>query len=155
MLDLGCYPGSWSQYGIKKIGSTGKVTGIDISRPNKLSFPNFEFIRADIFLLDAAQLAEKIGPTSLVMSDLAPKTTGVKMVDVSRSMDLARRALEVAVLVLKKKGHFLCKVFEGEDLKSFRSEAFQHFGRVALFRSKAVRKGSKEIYLVGKGLKKD
>jgi 23S rRNA (uridine2552-2'-O)-methyltransferase len=149
LLDLGCYPGSWSQYGIKKVGPQGDVVGIDLTRPADLSLPNFTFIQADVFTLDIEWLGREVGPRDLVMSDLGTRTTGVRLTDTSRSMRLARRALEIALAILEKKGHFVCKVFEGEDLKSFRSDTSLHFRKMRLFRPKATRKRSREVYLVG------
>jgi 23S rRNA (uridine2552-2'-O)-methyltransferase len=153
LLDLGCYPGSWSQYGISKVGPAGKVMGIDLSQPDQLSFPNFTFVQADIFSPEIEERVKKeMGAPDVVMSDLAPRTTGITVTDVSRSMELANRAREIALALLKTKGHFLCKIFEGEDLKAFRSEISLHFNEVRLFRAKAIRKRSKEVYLLGLGL---
>ena len=153
LLDLGCYPGSWTQYGIRKVGPGGHVTGIDLSQPEQLSFPNFRFIQADVFSPEIDALVWETGKMDVVMSDLAPKTTGVKITDVSRSIALAGRAEEIALIFLKKKGHFLCKVFEGEDLNSFKSKVSENFQQVRLYRSRATRKRSKEVYLVGLGFK--
>lgn len=151
LLDLGCYPGSWSQYGVQKVAPEGEVTGIDLNKPDQYSPPNFRFLQADVFTLDIKALVQRIGPIDVVLSDLAPQTTGIKLTDVSRSMALARRAAEIALMILKRKGHFLCKVFEGEDLKPFRSEISTHFRQVRVIRARATRKGSKEVYLVGLG----
>jgi 23S rRNA (uridine2552-2'-O)-methyltransferase len=151
LLDLGCYPGSWSQYGARKVGPEGEVTGIDLTQPDHFSSPNFRFLQADVFALEIEALVREIGPIDIVLSDLAPQTTGIKLTDMCRAMALAGRAEEIALMLLKKKGHFLCKVFEGEDLKSFRSEISTHFRQVRIFRASATRKGSKEVYLVGLG----
>ncbi len=153
LLDLGCYPGSWSQYGLKKVGEKGRVIGIDLSRPDQISSPNFKFVLADVLLLDLGVLEQDIGTVDVVMSDLAPKTTGVKAADVSRQMALARRTKEIAHRVLKKKGRLLCKIFEGEDLRDFKNEVAQEFEAVRLYRSQATRKRSKEVYLLGIGRK--
>ena len=152
ILDLGCYPGSWSQYGIKKVGPKGEVVGIDLTRPHRISSANFRFIQADVFTLDLQWLSRKIGPRDLVISDLAPQTTGIYSTDTSRAMALARKALEISLAILKTGGNFVCKVFECQDIKSFRSEASGHFRQIRLFRPGATRKGSKEIYLAGLGL---
>ena len=149
LLDLGCYPGSWSQYGLQKVGPMGEVVGIDRHRPDRLSSPNFRFIQADVLTIDADRLTREVGSRDVVISDLAPQTTGIKSRDVSRSLSLARRAVEIALLLLKKRGHFLCKVFEGEDFEAFKSEVSKHFNKTYLFRPKATRKGSREIYVVG------
>ena len=149
LLDLGCYPGSWSQYCTKRVGNRGEVVGLDIKKPERLFARNFRFIEADILTLESEWLAREVGQVDVVISDLAPQTTGIKVADTSRSLALAEKAFEIALSVLKKKGHFLCKVFEGEDLKSFKDRSSSCFNQVRLIRPTAVRKGSKEIYLLG------
>ena len=151
LLDLGCYPGSWSQYGIKKVGPQGEVVGIDLTRTDRLSFPNFRFLKGDVLSLDLDRLLREIGPRDAVISDMAPQTTGVRLTDESRSLSLAKRASEIALVLLRKKGRFVCKVFEGEDLRHFRTEISAHFRNVRVFRPQAVRKGSREVYLIGLG----
>jgi len=154
LLDLGCYPGSWSQYSLKKVGPGGEVVGIDLREPERLSAPNFRFIKADVITLDQEWLFQKIGLRDTVISDLAPQTTGIKVADTSRSMELAEKALEISLALLKEGGHFLSKVFEGEDLKALRNEVKERFDQMRLVRPSAVRKGSKEIYLLGLSLVK-
>ncbi len=149
LLDLGCYPGSWSQYGAQKIGGKGQVVGIDIKEPDRFSAPNFRFIKADVLALDLEWLKNEIGLRSAVISDLAPQTTGIKLTDTTRSMELAHTALKIAVGLLQRNGHFLCKVFEGEDLKTLRKDASAYFNRIRIARPAAVRKKSKEVYLLG------
>jgi len=151
ILDLGCYPGSWSQYSIKRVGPKGEVVGVDIKKPDRLSAPNFRFIKADVFDLDVEWLEGEIDPRDSVISDLSPHTTGIRLADTSRSMELAGKALGIALAMLKRKGHFLCKVFEGEDLKGFKNEFTLHFNQVRSIRPSAVRKGSREVYLLGLG----
>ena len=152
LLDLGCYPGSWSQYCIKRLGSKGEVVGMDLKSPDRFSAPNFGFIKADVFTLDLEWLAGEIDPRDAVLSDLAPRTTGIRVADTGRSMELAEKALGIALAVLKEKGHFLCKVFEGEDLKSLRDKFSEFFDQIRLIRPSAVRKRSREVYLLGLGL---
>jgi len=148
ILDLGCYPGSWSQYSVVKVGPTGEVVGVDLKKPERFSSPRFKFIEADVLSLDVESLRKQVGTRELVISDLAPATSGIHITDTSRSIELARRALEVALAVLKKGGHFLCKVFEGPDVKAFRTELAGHFAKVQTLRPSAVRKASREIYLL-------
>ena len=154
LLDLGCYPGSWSQYGIQKVGPKGEVVGIDLTRPDRLSSPNFKFVQADVLKLDIELLGREAGSRDVILSDLAPQTTGIRSTDVSKSMSLARKACDIALTLLKKKGHFVCKAFEGEDLKHVRSEVSLHFNQARLFRPKATRKGSREIYIIGLNMQK-
>ena len=148
VLDLGCYPGSWSQYSALKVGPRGEVVGVDLKRPDRFSSPRFRFIEADVLSLEVAWLREQVGTRDLVISDLAPATSGIPVTDTSRSIELARHSLEIALAVLKKGGHFLCKVFEGPDVKAFRTELAEHFARVQAHRPSAVRKASREIYLL-------
>ena len=149
LLDLGCYPGSWSQYGIKKVGPKGEVIGIDQTRPDHLSSPNFKFIQANVLTLDIELLGREVVSREVILSDLAPQTTGIQSTDISNSMSLARRAYDIALVLLKKKGHFVCKLFEGEDLKPLKLEMSKHFNQIRLLRPKAIRKGSREIYIIG------
>ncbi|OPX39803.1 MAG: hypothetical protein B1H11_02045 [Desulfobacteraceae bacterium 4484_190.1] len=151
LLDLGCYPGSWSQYGIKNAGLHGDVVGIDVNFPNRLSSPNFRFIQSDVLTARLDLLAGEIGPRDLVLSDLAPQTTGIRATDAGRSMLLTHRAAEFALLLLKKKGNFVCKVFENEDLTPFKAKLSRYFLKIRLFRARATRKKSREVYLVGLG----
>ncbi len=151
LLDLGAYPGSWSQYSLKKVGPKGEVVGIDLQSPDRLAAPNFRFIEGDILTLDTVWLHAQIGERDAVLSDLAPKTTGIHVTDTSRSMVLAKRALEMALAVLRVQGNFLCKIFEGEDLKTYRTDISRAFEQVRTVRPSAVRKKSREVYLLGLG----
>ena len=129
------------------------MVGVDLEGPAALSAPNFRFIEGDILELDPKWLAKEIGPRDLVISDMAPQTSGIKVADASRSLELGNRALEIALIVLKKEGHLLCKVFQGEDQKTFKKEFGRCFDQMRLIRPSAVRKKSKEIYLLGLRLK--
>ena len=151
LLDLGCYPGSWTQYALKKAGSRGEVVGIDLTRPVQLLQEGFRFIQADVMSLEPQWLIREISPRDVVISDLAPPTTGIRATDTSRSIALAGKALEIARALLKKKGDFVCKILEGEDIKGFKEEVSKDFRQVRLFRPKATRKRSREVYLVGQG----
>lgn len=148
ILDLGCTPGSWSQYALEKTGPRGHVVGVDLTVPERLSAANFHFIRGDVREIEPERLLEEAGPRDLVISDLAPKTTGVKSADASRSAELVRSALGIVRVLLRPGGRFLCKVFEGEEVRDLRQELSQAFTKVRSIRPKAVRKGSREIYLL-------
>ena len=149
ILDLGCYPGSWSQYCTRRVGPQGEVLGVDRKRPDRFAAPNFKFLEADVLNLDLERLKREISPRNVVISDLAPQTSGIHIVDTSRSMELARKALLIALVLLQKGGHFLCKVFEGEDIKDLRIELSRHFKEARTVRPAAIRKASREVYLLG------
>jgi 23S rRNA (uridine2552-2'-O)-methyltransferase len=148
VLDLGCYPGSWTQYCIRKAGRAGEVVGVDLQEPD-LKSVNFRFIKADVLSLDIEWLHREIGARDAVISDLAPSTTGIAVADVSRSLELARRGLVIALSVLRSKGHFLCKVFEGEGTSDLRREISSRFDHFRIIRPSAVRKASREMYFLG------
>lgn len=149
ILDLGCYPGSWSQYCIRKAAPGGEVVGVDLREPERLRSEGFRFIKADVLSLDIEWLIGETGRRDVVLSDLAPSTSGIAVADVSRSLELARRALAIAISVLRKKGHFLCKVFEGEGTQDLRREVSSRFDQMRIIRPSAVRKASREVYFLG------
>jgi len=151
ILDLGCSPGSWSQYALKKVGPGGRVSGLDLTRPADFPSKNFSFIHGDIFSFDLSDLVQQVGPRNAVISDMAPQTSGIRAADTGRSLELARRALDIAIVLLKGSGNFVCKILEGEDLKPFRNRVGQYFRQVRPFRPAAVRKRSREVYVIGLG----
>lgn len=151
VLDLGCFPGSWSQYAIIKVGKRGDVVGIDLHTPKAFNPPNFRCIKGNVETIEMEWLVKEIQPRNVVLSDLAPPTTGIRDTDVSRSISLAEKAAQIAQAFLKNSGHFVCKIFEGEELKPFKSKISPSFKQVRLFRPKATRKRSREVYLVGTG----
>jgi 23S rRNA (uridine2552-2'-O)-methyltransferase len=149
LLDLGCFPGSWSQYCLKKVGRKGEVVGLDIKSPDRINADNFRFIKADILTLETDRLAQEVGKVDAVISDMAPKTSGIRVADTIGSIALAEKAFEIARALLKEKGYFLCKIFEGEELKPLRNNVSEYFNQIKLVRPAAVRKRSREVYLLG------
>lgn len=149
ILDLGCYPGSWSQYCIQKSGPRGQVVGVDLNEPERLKSDVFRFIKADVLSVDIEWLLGQVGLCDVVLSDLAPKTSGIAVTDVSRSLALAARALSIALALLKGRGHFLCKVFEGAGTDDLKKRVSAHFRQLRISRPSAVRKASREMYLLG------
>lgn len=156
VLDLGASPGSWSQYAAKVVGSNGLVLGLDL-QPVTVQMPNARFIVADIMTLDvAAWLQENQLPrekVDIVISDMAPKTTGVKITDQARSFQLCEMALNVCLRHLRNGGNFVAKFFDGPDFNLFREMLRKHFAQVEVLRPKSTRKESKEIFFVCKGFK--
>ncbi len=153
VLDLGCAPGSWLQYAQEKVGPKGVVVGVD-QKELKADFgPKVFFVKEDVYELELSKLKQYVPYFDVVLSDMAPATTGIGFVDSTRSVYLAERALEIARAVLKKGGFFLCKVFEGEDFPPFLKRYREAFERVKIIKPKASRKDSREIYLLGIGKK--
>jgi 23S rRNA (uridine2552-2'-O)-methyltransferase len=150
-VDLGSAPGSWSQYVSKMLKGRARIIAIDLLEMDSL--PDVEFIQGD-FQDEAAygQLLELVGEASadLVMSDMAPNISGSKAVDQPRSMYLVELALDTARRLLKPKGNFVCKVFQGEGFDALVVDARRSFKRVRVMKPKASRPGSREVYLVAR-----
>ena len=151
VLDLGASPGSWSQYCSKKVGEKGRVLGVDLS-PITVKLPNAVFIEADLRDLNLEQVFIDHGfqpPFDLVVSDMAPKTTGIRMTDQARSMELCMLALEIARKYLKPNGHFVAKLFHSDDFKILKEEILKSFSKFEAVKPQSTRSISKEIFLVG------
>jgi 23S rRNA (uridine2552-2'-O)-methyltransferase len=151
VLDLGASPGSWSQYASQKIGTGGRVLGVDLS-PVTVKLPNAVFIQADLRDLQLEQVFAEHGfvpPFDLVLSDMAPKTTGIRITDQARSMELCELALDIAKRFLKPGGHFVCKLFHSDDFTKLRDEIKKSFAKFEAVKPDSTRKISKEIFLVG------
>ncbi len=150
VLDLGCSPGSWLLYISKRVGERGRVVGIDAEDIKIPQRNNIMFIKRDVLYLDSSDLTKLRYRCNVVVSDLAPSTTGVKSIDVGKSLELSEKAFELAKEVLTKGGSFICKVFEGEGSDDFFKKVAECFDFIKRFRPKAVLKGSKEFYIVAK-----
>ena len=153
VLDLGCAPGSWLLFAAKQTGPTGKVVGIDLKKINVHLPSHTQTIQGDITDTDSNWLKQTGGDFNLVISDMAPATTGNKAVDAARSFELCRAALEVALMALKPNGNFVCKIFQGPDFKSFEHEVRNSFKKIKIFKPQSSRKASKELFIIGFGKK--
>jgi 23S rRNA (uridine2552-2'-O)-methyltransferase len=153
VLDLGCAPGSWSQWISQKLGnSRGLVVGVDL-KPVDLKLPNGVFIMGDIYQMDLSQellvRGIKINQFDLVMSDMAPQTTGIKLTDQARSYDLCNCALDVAKRWLKSGGNIVIKLFHSEDFKLLKQRMEFEYRKFEVLRPRSTRSESKEIFLIG------
>lgn len=148
ILDLGAAPGSWSQVAAK-LGA--QVVAVDLAPIQPLA--GVTTIRGDITQpATVAQIESALGGNAdLVMSDVAPATSGVPFVDHARSIELARASLQLAIKFLKSDGKFVVKVFQGEDFDAFIKEVKPHFRQVSVHRPPATRGESSEHFVVGFG----
>ena len=152
VLDLGCSPGSWLIYAARQTGSSGKVVGIDL-KPVSIQVPSHvEVLSVDVLNIDPGTLDKGF---NVVLSDMAPATTGNKTVDAARSINLCESALHIAKTVLVPGGSFVCKVFQGSDFNSFSEEIRTAFKVRKIFKPRSSRKESKEIFIIGLGCKKE
>lgn len=150
VLDLGAAPGSWSMYAAQKIGRNGKLLAIDLE-PLEIALPPYgTFVQGDAFDI-ASNIHQAYAPYDVVLSDMAPRTTGNRLGDQTRSYELFMRALEVASQTLKKGGSFVGKIFMGEDLPLARAETRKIFEHERLIRPEGTRSVSYEIFVIGLG----
>ncbi|HXK32162.1 MAG: hypothetical protein A2Z68_00630 [Candidatus Nealsonbacteria bacterium RBG_13_38_11] len=150
VLDLGSAPGSWLLYISQKIGNKGQAVGVDSEDVKIAGNSNISFIKKDIFDLKEFDFKNKF---QSVVSDLAPKTSGVKFLDSEKSLELAEKSFEIAKFVLMPGGNFVCKVFESGASSELFEKVKGHFDSTKRFRPKAVIRTSKEFYIIGKGFK--
>ncbi len=150
-IDLGSAPGSWSQYVTEKLQGRVRIIALDLLPMDAL--PSVEFIQGDFredAILERIQASLADEKADLVMSDMAPNISGNKAVDQPRSMYLVEIALNLATRVLKPRGDFVCKLFQGEGSEELIVAARQQFERVKVMKPKASRPGSREVYLVAR-----
>jgi 23S rRNA (uridine2552-2'-O)-methyltransferase len=154
VIDLGSAPGGWSQVASKLVGTGGKVIASDILPMDSL--PDVEFIQGD-FTEDSVfeQILHAINdnPVDVVISDMAPNLSGIATADQAASIYLIELALDMAQQVLKPKGSFIAKAFQGEGYEAFVKEVRNHFDTVVIRKPEASRSRSREVYVVGKGFR--
>ncbi|MBU3934834.1 RlmE family RNA methyltransferase [Patescibacteria group bacterium] len=150
VMDLGSAPGSWTLYASKRVGREGRVLAVDIETLNFPAQGNIIFVKRDILKMDEIDLKNWAGKFDVVISDLAPKTSGIISIDVGKSLELSKKSFEIAKLVLKKGGNFVCKIFEGEETNGFVEKIKKSFKILKRARPPAVIKRSKEFYIVAK-----
>ena len=153
VLDLGCAPGSWLLYAAELAGNRGQVVGIDL-KPVTIKVPSHvKVYTADILALDDEFFRSEGKKFNVVISDMAPATTGSKHVDSARSFNLCQAALAIAQKVLNPGGSFVCKIFQGEDFKEFSDSVRIAFNKCKIFKPQSSRKASREIFLIAMGKK--
>ncbi len=154
VLDLGAAPGSWSKYALELVRSGGKVTGIDL-KPWQISGGDSRIscLTGDIFDEKLMDSIMEHGRPDVIMSDAAPATTGNRTIDSARSMALAEQVLTLCTRYLSHHGRMIVKVFQGPDVKMFTAHAGKLFESVKVFKPKACRTDSFEVYLLGIGKK--
>lgn len=155
VLDLGAAPGGFVQIILNAVGEKGTVIGVDLVPIRSFTQPNVKTAALDVLAddFDAQLLKLYQGAFDAVVSDLAPKTTGVRSTDEARSIRLAEKALEVARTRGRPGGHFVAKLFMGGDFESFRDQVRAQYQDVKIVRPEATRGGSMEVYLVGLSMK--
>ena len=151
VLDLGYFPGSWTQYCSKVVGQQGRVIGADIQEINigLEALGNVKLFEKDVFSINSPEDLGVQQKFSCIVSDMAPKTTGIKGVDQDRSYELVAKIFDVCPVLLENGGNMVAKIFEGPDTIKLVKKWKKHFKKLEYFRPKSVRKNSKEVYIVG------
>ena len=155
VVDLGAAPGGWIQAARKMVGKNGFVLGVDLKPIEPFTQ---EYIRTIICDLTEPEIVEEIlsflpRKADVVISDAAPNITGVWEVDHARQIDLATKALEISLSILRPLGNFFVKAFEGDLLNDFIQTVKMHFETVKIVKPQASRAKSSEMYILAMSLK--
>ncbi len=154
VIDLGAAPGGWSQVTSRVLGDKGRLIASDILEMD--SIPDVTFIQGDFTEESVlAQILEAVGdhPVDLVISDMAPNMSGVKMADQARAMYLCELALDLAGQVLRPGGDFLIKIFQGEGFDTYHKQVRTMFEKVQMRKPLSSRDRSREQYLLARGFR--
>jgi len=145
VLDIGAAPGSWLQ---ACSNLANFVLGVDIQEIKTLKANNVKTLKLDINNKDILDKIE--GKFNVVISDVAPKTSGIRDIDQDKSLQLSKRAFFIAKNNLFENGNFLCKIFQSAEVDKFINELRKYFKFVKTSKPVASRKHSKEIYIICK-----
>lgn len=152
VVDLGAAPGSWSQYLGEVVGASGRVVAIDLHTIAPGLPEPVVVVKGDAFEMTPDALRELAGgPLTAVLSDMAPRTSGVKGVDHLKSVALCERAMALADALLPEGGALVVKVFQGGDLDGLRAQLRERYAKVRTFKPRSSRRDSVEIFLVAEG----
>ena len=158
VLDLGCFPGSWSLYASEVVGEKGIVVGVDLQQAEQAPRPGgspIHWLCQDIMEPEMIVMVRKFRPAFRVLiSDLAPKTTGNRWADAQKSLILVRHTLELAEELLLDKGHCIGKVFQGEDFPEFVGQVKERFAMAKVLKPKSSQTASREVFVLGMEFKK-
>jgi 23S rRNA (uridine2552-2'-O)-methyltransferase len=153
VVDLGAAPGGWLQVAAKIVGQNGKIIGVDLQMIESFRERNIILLQGDMASAEIqAQIKARLnGPVDCVLSDLAPKLSGIRDADMARCLELNQAALNVAVQLLRPSGSLLIKSFISDDLHGFTAELKKSFSAVQRTKPDATRQGSSEFYFYAKG----
>ncbi len=153
VLDLGCAPGSWLQYAGQRVGAGGALVGLD-REPLRTAVPNARIVVGDVATISVAELRGELAGFDVVLSDMAPDTSGIRSMDQARSEALFERALEIATEVLTSGGNFVGKLFQGPDFKRLIEQVRARFDNAKTAKPASSRQISIEQYVIGKGFRR-
>jgi 23S rRNA (uridine2552-2'-O)-methyltransferase len=157
ILDIGAAPGSWLQYVEKRMGPQGQAIGLDLQPIEGLSKAIQTFVCNIEQLEEVDVILQSAHPAlfDVVLSDIAPSTSGIKDRDQWLSIELSTHVVEISRKWLKKNGTLVMKILRGADFDVFLKELKPHFREVKVAHAKASRQSSREVYVVGIGKKSE
>ena len=152
VVDLGAAPGGWLQVATRVVGPHGKVIGVDLQAIDGFHESNIMLVQGDITADDTERKIKRLmgGPPHCVISDLAPRLSGIRDADTARCLELNRAALKIATELLRPGGTLLIKSFINNELPAFTLEIKKHFRSVQRTRPEATRQRSSEFYFCAK-----
>ncbi|GAB5371222.1 hypothetical protein AAMO2058_001561000 [Amorphochlora amoebiformis] len=154
VFDLGCAPGSWTQLAAEKVGEEGLVVGIDLTECGSViqAIPNVLTIQGDIYEFEPTEEGYK-REFDVLLSDMAPKTSGIKGLDADRSGELCMRALDLAKQLVKPEGAVVLKIFTGSSFQDVLDRCRNTFQNVKCVKPKGTRSESVETYILARKFK--
>ena len=153
VLDLGCCPGSWTQYAARVVGEKGRVVGVDLQTIDEQvsKLKNVTIHQMDIYQMCSLEDVGAVRRFDVVLSDMAPKTTGVKIVDQAKSLALLEQVIKMLPMFLREGGSMVAKVFEGQEAQEAVLGVQKLFDSSRRLRPRSTRSASKEFFVIGKG----
>jgi 23S rRNA (uridine2552-2'-O)-methyltransferase len=152
VVDLGCWPGGWLEVAAEAVGPEGRVVGVDLEPIEPLGLQNVFAFPADLAEVgvDARILEALGGVADVVLSDAAPKLTGVRATDRAREEALLEAIEALVPRLLRPGGTFVGKLLDAPESQAFAARLRARFGSARITKAQATRKGSSEKYLIAK-----
>ena len=155
VVDLGCWPGGWMQVAAASVGPSGRVVGIDVANLEPLPFENSVALLGDLAEPGVAQrILDALGrPADVLLSDAAPKLTGIRATDRAREEALLEAIEALVPQLLRRGGSLVAKLLEAPESQAFATRLRAQFESARITKAEATRKGSSEKYLIARNFR--
>ena len=151
ILDLGSFPGGWSQVSKEIVGEKGKIVGVDLQEIKPIQ--GTSFIHKSVIELKEEDFDANLIPFDIVLSDMAPNISGIQDRDNAQMIDLLDKVIYSIENFLKTGGSTIIKVFQGDSLEYAKRFIKEHFLEVKIRKPDSSRRNSSETYILGINLK--